>query len=292
MAEGRFKSRTVYNRRVSDNICNLLPDFVSPKDNYHLKEKQYIDTGRCPSGYTSGLVFVECYIGVRCQFEIRVAMKFKDNGDELLYKNKISRDGDTARTPFNYYVQTVVNQNDNTKRVKDQVIKFSELNNKIYGGIESQAAVLLTEKLCNRKSSNSKSNITTVDSLRNYPSLSGVIDNKYVDGLNWEIANTLLGPKAKTAVVQSGFDSIQGDEEYINARKKGIKFLRKNHNEELSEKRDFKKKVHKKKIERSKEASKKKGWKSKPDDVSVKQAENKIENMRAKISQMKKNADN
>lgn len=292
MADGSFKSKTVYNRRVSDNISDLIPNFVSPKDNYHLKGKQYIDSSRCPSGFTSGVVFVECYIGVRCQFEIRVAMKFKDNGDELLYKNKISRDGDTARTPFNYYVQTVVNQNDDTKRVKDQVIQFSELDNKIYGGIESQAAVLLTEKLCNRKSSNSKSDVATVDSLRNYPSLSSVIDNKYVNGLSWKLANTLLGPEAETVVAQSGFESIKSDEEYVSARKKGIDFLRKNHNEELSKKRDFQKKIHKRKLERSKEGSSRKEWKSKPDDVSVKEAESKIKDMRAKISEMKRDVDN
>lgn len=280
MSDSGFGPGDVVNRRVNKHIKQLLPSQVSAIKDYHLEGQRFLLQDSLPRNADECLCLIESYVGKNGQFEIHVERVFDRQTDgEWRIENTISRNSAGSLAPFTYLVKSRIEILGNVETDRSRVA-WTELDEEqIYGGREAQAAVLLTEKMSHLRARETGNGMSHAGSLSRLGSLADIIDTGRQLRTDWEEVSELLGPNADTIAATVGFDTLESEEERLEAEKKGIDFL----TDDLTEKVDgFRADMQDESPDYDCPA-----WKTPPAELTVEETEHKLQKLNAKIRQMK-----
>lgn len=224
MATDRFDTGPVLNRRVTQHLTRLLPEHVSATEDYHLEGQRELPPASLPGNAETCLCLLEIYVGRGGQFQVHLEREF-DRGTDSTWEctNRISRE--RRQSPFTYTVKTTVALGGEAQTKRAHVAWEELTDDPIYGGMEAQAAVLLAEKMAQLRARAAGNGMDHCGSLSRLGSLSNVINGSKALRVDWADIDELLGPDAETIAATAGFDALESDEKYREARQKGIDFL-------------------------------------------------------------------
>ncbi|PSP82351.1 hypothetical protein BRC83_09490 [Halobacteriales archaeon QS_1_68_17] len=229
MPPGGFGPGDAVNRRVNSHLRALLPGHVSSDRDYYFEGQRTLPPERIPGGADEGICFVEAYVGTDGQFAIYEEREFgSDEAGGWRCENRITRrrsEGVSSLDPFEYAVRTAVEIGGRT-RTDRSAVEWPTLGaDPIYGGIETQAAALLAEKMAHRKVHATTGYADHCGSLSRVGSLSRAIDSSHYLPVDWTDVDALLGPDADTIASSVGFEGIDSERRCRRARERGVDFL-------------------------------------------------------------------
>jgi hypothetical protein len=227
MPNSWFGPDDVVNRRVSRHVATLLPNHVPPNTDFTFHGVRVLPPGDLPEDVGRGACKLSAYVGRRGQFLVAVERRFDPHLDgEWACYNRIERTdsaGVDSLDTFEYVVRTaVVDEETRTARTELPWRQLGETP--AYGGREAQAAVLLAEKLADRRAEATGAT-DAASSLRRLGSLWGAIDHQHVIDLGWEEADALLGPESDTIAASATIERIESDAVKKQAIRDGVDFL-------------------------------------------------------------------
>jgi len=291
MGSSGFGPGDVLNRRVSGHIAELLPANVSRRSDYYIEGRRWLDPGRIPGGAKQGFCRLEAYVGSGGEFEVQLARAYDPKTDHgWRCRNRIARTsaaGGRSLDPFEYVVRTVVTIG-GKKRTDRSTVDWETLGaDHIYGGREAQADVLLCEKVAHYIANSDDGFASHAGSLSGCGSLSRVIDEGRPLDADWETVDDLLGPDADTIAARVGVEPIESEDRIERARERGIEFLSADLNTRLAEtdlaEGDWQDVSDAAPVGEGNEEP----WKHLPGDLDPEEAEAKLAEMRATISEIR-----
>ncbi|MXR51696.1 hypothetical protein GRX03_08785 [Halovenus sp. WSH3] len=279
----------LYNRRVTRHIKSLLPERVSPGDDFTFGGKAIVDRENNPGKPAGGTCEIKCYVGEDGQLAVLEKSELAFRG-EVVWAcwNRIRRTHTVDAPdlpPFRYHVQTQILDRGNRKR-DETIVSLAGLEEMpVYGGREAQAALLLAESLAVEKAVAPEQRSDVCCSLHRLPSLPRLVDRGEIIRLSWRELDELVGPDAEMIAANASVERVP-DEEREEAVAKGVKIFT-DEDSDVEDEQFTEGRTRRRTETPDEHERRERDARSLPDDMSPEEAEEKLIEMAEEIYEMR-----
>lgn len=276
----------VYNRRVTRHITSLLPDRTPAENDFTFSGKTIVDSENNPGKPAGGTCTIKAYVGDDGQLAVLEKSELRLEG-QIAWAcwNRIRRThtvGGADIPPFQYHVQTQILDRGTRKR-DETIVSLAGLEEMpVYGGRESQAALLVAESLAVEKAVAPDDRSDICCSLHRLPSLPRLVDSGEYVRLSWRELDELVGPDAEMIAADASIQTVP-DEERREAATKGVRMFTEEDTDVDDEKFVERRRANADPDDQRRERD----ARSLPDDMSPEEAEAKLVEMAEQIYEMR-----